>query len=185
MTRSSRAHLSQRRAGLTLIEAMCTLCVASVLFAGALPSMSELRNRQQLLAVAASLDNDINFARSASLWTNAPVRLTVQSHPAGGSCTLVHTGAANDCRCEATGKAVCRNEAALLKMTEQHAARGATVASIGRSLLFDPGKGTVTPTATLVVADAEGHGALHKVVNIVGRTRTCALRQVNGYKPCA
>ena len=53
-----------------------------------------------------------------------------------------------------------------------------------RSVLFDPVRGTSTPTATIQLKAASGM-ALHQVVNIMGRVRTCSPDPVvSGYKRC-
>ena len=64
-------------------------------------------------------------------------------------------------------------------------ARGALqVASNSGSMLFDPNRGTVTPTGTLRVQLQSGQ-ALHQVVNIMGRVRACSpAGAVPGYPTC-
>jgi type IV fimbrial biogenesis protein FimT len=52
------------------------------------------------------------------------------------------------------------------------------------SMLFDADRGTVTPTGTLRLQLADGR-AIHHVVNIMGRARTCSPRgAVPGHPPC-
>jgi type IV fimbrial biogenesis protein FimT len=55
------------------------------------------------------------------------------------------------------------------------------------SILFDPLHGTSTPTGTLRVVADSGR-AVHHVVNIMGRVRTCspagAAPVVAGYRVC-
>jgi type IV fimbrial biogenesis protein FimT len=46
------------------------------------------------------------------------------------------------------------------------------VRSASKSLTFDPVKGTVTPTATLRVEARDGR-AIHQIVNLLGRVRSC------------
>jgi type IV fimbrial biogenesis protein FimT len=47
------------------------------------------------------------------------------------------------------------------------------VRSASRSVTFDPVRGTVTPTATLRVEARDGR-AIHQVVNVLGRIRSCS-----------
>jgi type IV fimbrial biogenesis protein FimT len=47
------------------------------------------------------------------------------------------------------------------------------VRSASKSLTFDPVKGTVTPTATLRVEARDGR-AIHQIVNLLGRVRSCS-----------
>ena len=75
--------------------------------------------------------------------------------------------------------------ATLLRLEEQPAQRGVSIAPLSRALLFDAHKGTVTPTATLQVQAADGR-AIHQVVNIMGRVRSCSpAGQLNGLPQCS
>jgi type IV fimbrial biogenesis protein FimT len=47
------------------------------------------------------------------------------------------------------------------------------VRSVSKTVTFDPLKGTVTPTATLRVEARNGR-AIHQVVNLLGRVRSCS-----------
>jgi len=52
------------------------------------------------------------------------------------------------------------------------------------SIVFDSAKGTSTPTGTLRLVSADER-AVHLVVNIMGRVRSCSPRAaVPGYKAC-
>jgi type IV fimbrial biogenesis protein FimT len=58
------------------------------------------------------------------------------------------------------------------------------VRSTTRSLTFDPVRGTVTPTATLRVEARDGR-AIHQVVNLLGRVRSCSpLGRDAGERTC-
>lgn len=170
--------------GLTLIETLCVLAIMAVLLGGALPLFGELHASQALQATAALLETDIQLARSEASAGGRPVRLSVQQTPAGTTCYLIHTGAAHACRCEGAGRSVCDAGAALLRLSEQGGPSGISLAPVRRSILFDAGKGTVTPTATLRVVDREGR-AIHQVVNIMGRVRSCTpTTGFAGLRPC-
>ena len=74
--------------------------------------------------------------------------------------------------------------AELLRLVEQPATEGIRLAPVDRSIVFDGGKGTVTPTATLKLIDPDGR-TIHQVVNIMGRVRTCAaVGSLGGLKSC-
>lgn len=169
--------------GVTVVDAMIVLAVTSVLLGQALPAMRQWRQSQVLQAVVHTVDTDVRFARSQALAGERGVRLAVQALPEGGSCTLVHTGAIDACTCTGGQQARCEAGAQVLRLTEQPARSGAVVSTVGRSLLFDGGKGTVTPTATLVVSDAQGHSVRH-IVNIMGRVRHCSPNHLAGYPSC-
>jgi type IV fimbrial biogenesis protein FimT len=169
--------------GLTLVELLCGMAIAVTAVGTAVPSLKGLQQTQQLHAVAARLETDVQLARSLARTRGEGVRLSVQALDAGGSCTMVHTGGANDCRCNAEGQAECVGEAEVLSAAAQPA-RGAWITTTGRSLVFDGSRGTVTPTATLKIASADG-SAIHQIVNIMGRTRSCTPQgRVAGIKPC-
>jgi type IV fimbrial biogenesis protein FimT len=59
-----------------------------------------------------------------------------------------------------------------------------SVAGNVASIVFDPLHGTSTPTGTLRLVGARG-SAVHHVVNVVGRVRSCSPGgAVPGYSPC-
>ena len=171
--------------GLSAVELMISLAISTVLLGSAVPMLQDLRTGQALRATAALLETDIQFARSQAMASGQPLRLSLQSINGAESCYVIHTGAANACRCDGAGQAHCDAGAKLLRLAEQPGASGITLAPVQRSLLFDPGKGTVTPTATLRVEDREGR-AIHQIVNIMGRVRSCTPSVgLSGLKPCA
>jgi type IV fimbrial biogenesis protein FimT len=58
------------------------------------------------------------------------------------------------------------------------------VRSASKSITFDAVRGTVTPTATLRVEARDGR-AIHQVVNLLGRVRSCSpLGRVGGERVC-
>ena len=175
-------HTAQR--GLSLVEMLCSLAIMALLVGGALPMFNELRWSQALQSAASLLETDLHHARSLAVISGRPVRLSIQAPTAGGSCYIVHTGAAHACRCDGHGQAHCEAGAEMLRLAEQPATTGIRLAPTERSILFDGGKGTVTPTATLKLIDPDGR-TIHQVVNIMGRVRTCAaVGTLGGLRPC-
>lgn len=170
------AHRTTRRSvhhrGLSLVELLCSLTIAAILLAGAIPMFNELRSGMALRSTAALLETDLQFARSSAITAGTTVRLSVLATAAGGSCYVLYTGAANACVCEGNGQTRCEAGANLLRLEEQSGSAGVTLVPLQRSILFDAHKGTVTPTATLQVVAADGR-AIHQVVNIMGRVRAC------------
>jgi type IV fimbrial biogenesis protein FimT len=114
---------------------------------------------------------------------NQPVRLSF-FNSAEGSCYVVHTGLSTQCSCAASGPATCNGGALEIK-TVQFAARDRIgLQANTSSLLFDPLHGTSSPTATLRVQGMNGR-AVHHVVNVMGRVRSCSpLNTVPGYPAC-
>jgi type IV fimbrial biogenesis protein FimT len=171
--------------GLSLVELLCVLAVLMVLLGGALPMLSDLRLGQRLHAVAALLETDIHLARSTAIRSGQPVRLVVQALPSGGSCYMVHDGGSEACTCSDDGRARCEAGVQLLRSEGQPASAGVVLAALARPVVFDGRKGTITPTATLRLAARDGR-AIHQVVNIMGRVRSCTPgATVGGLRPCA
>lgn len=187
-SKTHRRNLSQARkaqTGLSLVEMLISLAITLVLLGGALPMIDELRTGQALAATASVLETDLHYARSLAIGSGQPVRLSLQVLNNGHTCYAVHTGPANACRCDGKGQSQCESEARLLRLEEQVASHGVRVGPVSRSILFDGRKGTITPTATLQVVAPDGR-AIHQVVNIMGRVRSCTPGgKVGGLRPCA
>ena len=180
----ARSALHRLAHGLSLVELMCVLAITAVLLGNTLPAMSELLARQALQATAALLETDVYLARSEAQRRGQPVRLSVQTVAGGSTCYLVHTGAAHACRCTGGGQSQCDAGARVLRLSEQTGTTGIGLQGAPQSLLFDAGKGTVTPTATLKLVDRDGR-AIHQIVNIMGRVRSCTTTaKLGGLRPC-
>jgi type IV fimbrial biogenesis protein FimT len=98
------------------------------------------------------------------------------------SCYVVHTGAAGDCDCSAAGAPVCAPAVEVLRVVRYDSETPLRMQSNSASIAFDPLQGTVTPTATVRVTARNGE-AIHQIVNIMGRVRSCSPT-LPGYKPC-
>ena len=158
---------------------------------GALPGGTTAAIMSVTSDEAATCRWDVNEATSYSDMPSAfaitggtSVRLSVLGTDAGGSCYVLYTGAADACSCEGRGQTRCEAGARLLRLEEQAGSAGVLLVPLQRSIIFDARKGTVTPTATVKVVAADGR-AIHQVVNIMGRVRTCALAgSVGGLPAC-
>jgi type IV fimbrial biogenesis protein FimT len=169
--------------GVSLIESMTVVTIASLAIGTTVPGVSSLRQRAELAGAAAQLETDVQFARGHAAALNRSVRLTL-SEAAGATCYIVHTGSAGDCSCVTSGPAVCRGDAESLRAVSFAAQSPVQVRSGNRSIVFEPSRGTVTPTATLRVEGRDGR-ALHLVVNLMGRVRTCSpAGSVAGERSC-
>lgn len=172
---------SQR--GLTLVECLISLAVAAVSLGAAAPGFQQMQERRHLEGAAAQVATDIRHARSAAVARRAPVRLSVQLSE-GSSCYIVHTGSAGDCRCAGAGESVCSPGAEALRTVGFEAGRPLRLSSTSASMLFDPDRGTVTPTGTLQLQASSG-AAIRQVVNIMGRVRACSPGgSMPGYPAC-
>jgi type IV fimbrial biogenesis protein FimT len=165
---------AQQQLGITLIESMSVLTILSLIVGSALPSFASLRQRADLVGVAAQVETDVQFARSQAAAFGSTVRMSLHEAQAG-TCYIVHTGPSANCSCDAAGlsPAACSGESQLLRSVSLSAKGDVQVRSASRSIAFDPVKGTVTPTATMRIEARDGR-AIHQVVNLLGRVRSCS-----------
>ena len=169
--------------GMTLIEAGVVVALTAILLTSAAPDMRRFLDTRRLEAVSDRLATDLQFARIESVARHQALRLTLHRGTEAG-CYLLHTGAASQCRCEADGRAVCEGDAVLVKAVSVPPAERATLSANVASMLFDPVLGTVTPTGTWRITGADGR-AVHHVVNLIGRVRTCSPQgAVAGHTAC-
>jgi type IV fimbrial biogenesis protein FimT len=168
--------------GVTLIESLIVLTSTVVVLGTVAPGFHGLRERHQVEGAAAQLETDLMHARGLAVAQNRTLRLEFDRNE-HGSCYVVHTGTAGQCRC-APGGAVCDNGVQTLRSVLLPAGEPLSVASNVRSLVFDAVKGTVTPTATMKV-QGRGGVAIHQVINIMGRVRSCTPDgAIRGLKSC-
>ena len=174
---------SATQRGITLIEASVVLAVTAIVAGTAAPSLSKVIDARRLEGVATQLATDIHFVRTEAVARNEALRLSIHA-TATGSCYVLHTGAANQCSCAAAGPAQCSGGAQEIKtVTISSAERVSLQANVG-SMLFDPVHGTSTPTGTLRLTGAPDR-AIHHIVNIMGRVRSCSPQAaVPGYRAC-
>lgn len=175
----------RRQFGLTLVEVCTTCAVAATLVGTAVPSYRGWVERKALEGRALEIGSDLQLARSEAVARNTGLRMSFGSD-AEGSCYVVHTGAANACTCLADTPPVCASGAQPVRSTYLPASAGVRLQPTGAatSVLFDPVRGTVTPTLTVQLSDRRGR-AIHQVVNVMGRVRTCSPQaSVPGLKAC-
>lgn len=174
---------ARRQDGVSLVESLICLATACLALGATLPSFEQLRAQRHFDGAAAQLETDIHFARGLAVSRNHSLRMSFHADTQG-SCYVVHTGDRSDCGCNADGSATCTDGAMALRSV-RFAQGGALQlqANVG-SILFDPVKGTSTPTGTLRLL-ATGDRAVHVVVNLMGRARTCSPGSaVPGYRAC-
>jgi type IV fimbrial biogenesis protein FimT len=180
-----RTHRTARRlqTGVSLIESLVCLAITTAGLGATLPSFEKLRAQRHFDGAAAQLETDIHFARSLAVTHNHSLRMSFHADTLG-TCYVVHTGDRDDCSCNADGSAACTGGASALRSVRF--APGAALelrANVG-SILFDPIKGTSTPTGTLRLQGRDDR-RVHLVVNLMGRVRTCSPdAAVPGYRAC-
>ncbi len=174
---------TKRQAGITLLELAIVVVVTAIVAAGAAPGLAGFVETRRLDGAATRLATDLQWARSEALARNASLRVSFRAH-AAATCWIVHTGAAAQCDCPGPGPAVCSGDATEIKTVQLPATeRIALLANVG-SIAFDPLHGTSTPTGTLRLVAPNGR-AIHHVVNVMGRVRSCSPSgTVAGYRPC-
>jgi len=184
LTRTRRQPATRRaQAGITLVETTVVTSVLAILTGLAAPSFDGAIQRRHLEGAAAQLETDIHYTRMLAVARNAPLRISFES-TAGGSCYVIHTGAANQCGCAADGSAVCQGDAQAERSVRFEAGGAVSLRSNARSVLLDPVKGTSTPTATMQLTARNGV-AIHQVMNIMGRVRSCSpAPALSGYRRC-
>ena len=171
-----------RQRGVTLIEAAVTLTVVAIAASTAAPGVQGLIARKRLEGVAAQLATDLQTVRTEAVARNAALRFSFHADP-GGSCYVIHTGAKAACSCSAGASPACTGDAVLVKAVYLPAANRVAVSASAGSLVFDPVHGTSTPAATARVTGVPG--AIHHVVNVMGRVRTCSPEgRIAGYRVC-
>ena len=169
--------------GLTLLEIAIVVAITAIVAAAAAPSFTALIDARRLDSAATRLAADIQLARSEAIVRNRPLRLSLFTG-AGASCWIVHSGSAADCRCSGDAGAVCDASARAIKGVVLASNERVSVAGNVASIAFDPLHGTSTPTGTLRLVGARGN-AVHHVINVVGRVRSCSPdAAVPGYPAC-
>ncbi|WP_298830887.1 GspH/FimT family pseudopilin [uncultured Piscinibacter sp.] len=174
------SHLGTQR-GLTLVEAAVVIGIVAAAATAAAPGLQRLIDLRRLDAAATQLVADLQLARNESIARNRVVRL---SWHAATNCYVVHTGNADQCQCAADGQGRCSPGSTLIRSVGWTAAGRVGLQSNAPVIAFDPLHGTATPTATWRVVGSDGR-AIHHVVNVMGRVRSCSpLAAVPGYRAC-
>ena len=179
--KTTQTKLGPLQRGVSLLEMLIVMAVCVILVGAAAPSLRKSIERHRLESATAQLETELQFARSLAIASNRNVRFSFQANTAQ-SCYVIHTGAANACQCEGAST-VCTAGATAIRSVSFDSGSGLRGTSNSASFLFDPAKGTVTPTATLEMRNAQGD-VLRLVINIMGRVRSCTSTGMLGYKNC-
>jgi len=157
--------------GISLIEGLVTMSVATLIVTSALPSFHSMVERQRVRGVSDELRGDLFWLRSEAAAKGRMLSLTTA---ADGTCYVIYSGPPGACTCQADAAPVCEADAAALKSVTPTTSVKVTMASSkAKTLSYDPGTATMTPTGKLHVT-AESGLALRLTVAITGRATTCA-----------
>jgi type IV fimbrial biogenesis protein FimT len=168
--------------GVTLIETAVALTIGAIALSTVAPGFQSLVARKRLEGVATQLATDLQFVRTEAVARNLPVRVSFFAD-SNGSCYLIHTGAKAQCSCASDEAAACVDGAERIKAVYLPAAEHVAVQASAGSILFDPLHGTSTPTGTARVTGTPG--AVHHIVNVMGRVRSCSpAPALPGYRTC-
>jgi type IV fimbrial biogenesis protein FimT len=182
-SRQASAMPASRSRGLSLVETLCACSIVATALGVSVAGMHDFIAVQRLKAAAAEVETEVQLARSSALVRSQPVRLAIQPL-AGGSCLLVHTGPRDACVCGAEGLPACKADAEVLHLNRHDASSGVRFATNDVSIAFSAANAMVTPTATVRLVDRNGR-ALHQIVNVMGRTRTCTPSAgLPGFRRC-
>ncbi|MFN0184966.1 MAG: GspH/FimT family pseudopilin [Aquabacterium sp.] len=183
MSLTARLQNARRQLGFSLIEALTCTAVMSVVAGVAVPSLQELRAQRQLDALSAQIETDLQYARSEAVRSQRTIRFAV-GHDVNGSCYVIHSGPAGRCRCVPGQAPVCETGATSLRSITIEPDSRIQLRASSSSIGFDAQRGTVTPTATLRLTAADGR-AVHQIINLVGRIRSCSPQgRMPGHKAC-
>ena len=172
-----------RQTGVSLVESLVCLAITVGGLGATLPGFEKIRAQRHFEGAAAQMETDIHLARSLAVAHNQSLRMSFHADTQG-SCYVVHTGDREDCSCHADGSATCTQGAKPLRSVRFARSDALQLHANVGSILFDPVKGTSTPTGTLRL-QASDDRQVHLVVNLMGRVRTCSPgAAVPGYRNC-
>lgn len=174
--------MSRSQQGLSFIETLITLAIATILIALAAPALSDMVQRQRLHGAAEAFRNDFQQARMLALGSGRSVRVGFERSEAG-SCYVVYQGDKGSCNCGDGGVPVCKAGGQLLTHQWLSAQAGLSVDASARLVTIEAGLGMVTPTTTVRVQGRRGVGLSH-VVAVTGRVRSCG-NAGSGLPACA
>jgi type IV fimbrial biogenesis protein FimT len=172
-----------RQRGLTLIESLVGTAIVATAAASVAPGLTQWRAQLEVQQAAAAFETDVQYARTLAIARHETLRFAFDSSVAG-ACYVVHSGPRGACRCTPEGQGECSEGGQVWRVAAFAANQPARLETNARAIAFDPVHGTVTPAATLRFS-AAGAQAVHQVVGIMGRVRSCTPGgRLAGYPRC-
>ena len=161
-----------RQHGLTLLELAIVVAVVAIVAASAAPSFGALVDARRLDGAATRLAADLQFVRSEAIARNQPLRLSVFAG-VGASCWIVHTGAPADCACSGDSRRDLRRrrprdqERRPARQRARRRQRQRRLDRLRSAARHEHADRHAAP-------DRRARRAVHHVVNVVGRVRSCS-----------
>lgn len=174
--------------GFTLTELSCCLAVFALLAMLSLPPFLRWLDQRRLGGAANELAADLRLARDEAVNRGENVRIGFRaagtSAATASTCYVLYVGAAGACRCTDQGQSSCTDDGrAIRAVALPPSGRVALEANVS-AMNFDPLHGTSTPAATLRLSAPNGV-AIHHIVNLLGRVRSCSpAGAAAGYPSC-
>lgn len=176
--------MKQAQRGLTFVEVGAALTILATAATLALPGFAEVLQRRHVEGVAGELATDLQYLRSEAVARNQSLRASFIASPDGASCYVLHSGGAGDCQCQPEAPPRCAAGALALKGVLLPAGSRSSIRANVGSIVYDPRHGTSSPAATVRVIGSDGR-AIHHVVNVMGRVRSCSPGgAIGGYREC-
>ncbi len=154
--------------GVTLIELMVTIVVLAILASMAIPSFTNMMERQRLINATEAIYSDLQNARSEAVKRSLEIVASVQ-----GDCLTV------------ADKLV--SPSFVLSNTCMAAFPTIGMATTRSSISFDRVRGITNPTGgggTITLTSASGLVA-KVIISGFGRVRVCSPTKIGGYPTCS
>lgn len=170
--------------GFTLVELCVTVGICATLVGQAVPALGKLRQERALKVMAATLADDLRFARSEAARSSESVYFRISGKGAN-ACYVMYSGTRDDCDC-AGGQAVCRSpDSAVIKAQWLPGNPSMRLRSNAETLQFQHRQGLVTQTGSIELSLDKGPG-IRQVIAITGRVRNCYTgSKLSGMPKCA
>jgi Tfp pilus assembly protein FimT len=182
---SSQPFITRRQQhGISLFECLLSLLVVGILLAMSLPALQQLKQRQQIQAIAQTLMTDLQLARNEAVLQLNPIQLRF-SQSTQGSCYVMFRAGDGQCSCDEQGEPQCTAPGLLIKSAWLPSTLALTVRSNVGQLNFQARQGAVTSTGSIEIASNDGRNAIRQVVSIAGRVRSCAVKGFTQMPSCA
>lgn len=169
--------------GLTLVELLVTLVVASVLLTIAVPSLSAMLHTSRLRGVGDNLQAQLRFAMAESTKRNRSISVTFKAN-ADGSSWCYGMSEDSSCDCGVSGSCVYDSVERVARSDDYRGVIVTVSVSQGR-FSFQSKRNTVT-AGSISFTSANGK-QLRTVVSGYGRIRTCSPSgdaNLAGYPVC-